>query len=56
MCTAQHTLQLLKAFLGRQAALVAMKAKSRSRLNVENVLICALSCVEPWMSMLSNNI
>jgi len=36
-------------------ALVAMKAKSTSRLNVENDLIYALSCVEHRKSMLSNN-
>jgi len=49
-----HNIQLLKANWGRQAALVAMKTKSRSRLNVEDDLICASSCVEPRISVLSN--
>jgi len=50
-----HNIQLLKAFWGRQAALVAMKMKSRSKLNMEDNLICALSCINHWVSMLSNN-
>jgi len=50
-----HNKQLLKVFWGKEAALVVMKTKSRSRLNVEDDLICALSCIEPRISILSNN-
>jgi len=50
-----HNIQLLKLFWDREAALVAMKTKSTSRLNVENDLIYALSCVGHRISMLSNN-
>jgi len=40
---------------GRQVAFVDMKTKSRSRLYVEEDVIFALSWIEPWISMLSNN-
>jgi len=35
--------------------LVATKTKSRSRLNVEDDLIYALSCIEYLISLLSNS-
>ena len=54
-CHVVHNIQLLKTFWGRRAALVAMKTKCRSRLNVENYVVCALSYIEPQISMLSNN-
>jgi len=38
-----------------QVAFVDMKTKSRSRLYVEEDVIFALSWIEPWISMLSNN-
>ena len=40
---------------GRQAGLVDMKTKSRSRFIVEDVLICSLSFIEPQICMLCNN-
>ena len=36
-----RNMQLLQTFWGRQAAYVAMKAKSGSRLNVEDDMTCA---------------
>jgi len=48
-----HNMQLLKALWGRQAVLVAMKIKSRSRPNVEDGLIGASSSLEPRISILS---
>jgi len=52
---AQYIL-LLKAFWSKLAALVAMKTKFRSRLDAENDLICALSCIEPRICMFSNTL
>ena len=37
------------------SALVGMKTKCRNTLNVENDLICALSCIEPRISLLAKN-
>jgi len=38
-----------------ETALVSIKTKSRSRRDVEDDLICALSGTEPRISMLSNS-
>ena len=37
------------------SALVAMKTESRNTMNVENDLICSLSCIEPQISLLAKN-
>ena len=37
------------------SALVAMKTKSTNTMNVENDLICALSCIKPRISLLAKN-
>jgi len=52
LCTIYSYRSILRQSDG---SLVAMKTKSRSRLNVEDDLIVALSCIELRISMLSNN-
>jgi len=39
----------------KTGALVAMETKYGNRFNVEDDLICALSCIESRISFLSNN-
>jgi len=51
---AQYT--VTEGILRQTEALLAMEAKSRSRLNVKDDFMCALSCNEPRRScMLSNS-
>jgi len=54
-CHLVHNMQLLKAFWDRQGTPIAMKTKCRSRLNVEDDLICALPCIGPAICFLTTN-